>query len=77
MTRLTDFIRGQSSQEAVSSDANNSVERVATGKGRSIKEWLDYGGKDHLHQRLERALGSRQASVAMISLMTIYLGLAA
>lgn len=53
------------------------VERVATGKVRSIREWLDYVGKDHLHHRLERALGSRQASVAMIYLMTICLGLAA
>jgi len=53
------------------------VERVATGKVRSIKEWLDYVGKDHLHHRLERALGSRQASVVMIFLMTICLGLAA
>ena len=53
------------------------VERVATGKVRSIKEWLEYVGKDHLHHRLERALGSRQASVAMIFLMTICLGLAA
>ena len=53
------------------------VERVATGKVRSVKEWLDYVGKDHLHHRLERALGSRQASVAMICLMTVCLGLAA
>ncbi|MBK5283059.1 MAG: undecaprenyl/decaprenyl-phosphate alpha-N-acetylglucosaminyl 1-phosphate transferase [Nitrospiraceae bacterium] len=53
------------------------VERVATGKVRSIKGWLDYVGKDHLHHRLERALGSRQSSVAMICLMTICLGLAA
>lgn len=53
------------------------VERVATGKVHSIKEWLDYVGKDHLHHRLERALGSRQASVAMICLLTICLGLAA
>jgi len=53
------------------------VERVATGKIHSIKEWLDYVGKDHLHHRLERALGSRQASVAMIFLLTICLGLAA
>lgn len=53
------------------------VERVATGKVRSMKEWIDYVGKDHLHHRLERALGSRQASVTMIFLMTICLGLAA
>jgi UDP-GlcNAc:undecaprenyl-phosphate GlcNAc-1-phosphate transferase len=53
------------------------VERVATGKVRNVKEWLNYVGKDHLHHRLERALGSRQASVAMICLMTVCLGLAA
>ena len=53
------------------------VERVATGKVRSVKEWLDYVGKDHLHHRLERALGSRQASVAIIFLFTICLGLSA
>jgi UDP-GlcNAc:undecaprenyl-phosphate/decaprenyl-phosphate GlcNAc-1-phosphate transferase len=53
------------------------VERIATGKIRSVKEWLDYVGKDHLHHRLERALGSRQASVSMIFLFTICLGLSA
>lgn len=53
------------------------VERVITGKVTSVREWLDYVGKDHLHHRLERALGSRQASVAMIFLFTICLGLAA
>jgi UDP-GlcNAc:undecaprenyl-phosphate GlcNAc-1-phosphate transferase len=53
------------------------VERVATGKVKSMKDWLDYVGKDHLHHRLERALDSRQASVAMIFLFTICLGLAA
>lgn len=53
------------------------VERIVTGKVHSFKEWLDYVGKDHLHHRLERALGSRQASVAMIFLLTICLGLAA
>jgi UDP-GlcNAc:undecaprenyl-phosphate GlcNAc-1-phosphate transferase len=53
------------------------VERIATGKVHSLKQWLDYVGKDHLHHRLERALGSRQASVAMIFLLTICLGLAA
>jgi len=53
------------------------IERISTGKVRSVKEWLDYVGKDHLHHRLERALGSRQASVAMICLLTICLGLAA
>lgn len=53
------------------------VERILTGKVKSVKEWLDYVGKDHLHHRLERALGSRQASIAMIFLFTICLGLSA
>ncbi len=53
------------------------VERIVTGRVRSVKEWLDYVGKDHLHHRLERALGSRHASVVMIFLLTICLGLAA
>jgi len=53
------------------------AERIVTGKVKSVKDWLDYVGKDHLHHRLERALGSRQASVTMIFLFTICLGLAA
>lgn len=53
------------------------VERILTGKVKSLREWLDYVGKDHLHHRLERALGSRQASIAMIFLFTICLGLSA
>lgn len=53
------------------------AERILTGKVRSVKEWLEYVGKDHLHHRLERALGNRKASVLMIFTLTICLGLAA
>ncbi|MDA2910058.1 undecaprenyl/decaprenyl-phosphate alpha-N-acetylglucosaminyl 1-phosphate transferase [Nitrospiraceae bacterium AH_259_D15_M11_P09] len=53
------------------------VERVLTKKVRTVKEWIDFVGRDHLHHRLERALGSRQASVGMIFVLTICLGLAA
>ena len=53
------------------------VERMVTGKVTTIKQWIDYVGRDHLHHRLERVLGSRQASVAMIWVLTICLGLAA
>jgi len=53
------------------------VERVATGKVKTIKDWIDYVGKDHLHHRLERALNSRRATVATIFTLTICLGLAA
>ncbi|MGH7256507.1 MAG: hypothetical protein ACREI3_12110, partial [Nitrospirales bacterium] len=44
---------------------------------RSLKGWIDYVGKDHLHHRLERALCSRRASVTVIFTLTICLGLAA
>ncbi len=53
------------------------VERIVTGKVKSVRDWLEYAGKDHLHHRLERALGSRKASVAMIFALTVCLGLAA
>ncbi len=53
------------------------LERIATGKVTTIQEWIDYVGKDHLHHRLERALGSRLASIGMIFGLTISLGLAA
>lgn len=53
------------------------VERIVTGKVRTVKEWIDYVGKDHLHHRLERLLGSNRASVEMIFALTTCLGLAA
>ncbi|HEX9742713.1 MAG TPA: MraY family glycosyltransferase [Nitrospiraceae bacterium] len=53
------------------------AERMATGKVKSVKQWINYVGRDHLHHRLERVLDSRQASVAMIFVLTICLGLAA
>lgn len=53
------------------------VERIVTRKVRTVKEWIDYVGKDHLHHRLERLLGSKRASVDMIFALTISLGLAA
>lgn len=53
------------------------AERMVTGKVKSVKQWINYVGRDHLHHRLERVLDSRQASVAMIFVLTICLGLAA
>ncbi len=53
------------------------VERIVTGKVHTVKEWIDYVGKDHLHHRLERVLGSRRVSVEVIFALAICLGLAA
>jgi UDP-GlcNAc:undecaprenyl-phosphate/decaprenyl-phosphate GlcNAc-1-phosphate transferase len=55
---------------------HTSVERMYLGKVRTVKEFLEYVGKDHLHHRLERALGSRREAVLMIFLLSIALGLA-
>ncbi|MCZ6799256.1 MAG: hypothetical protein O7F12_02085 [Nitrospirae bacterium] len=52
--------------------------RIATGKVKTFKEWLDYVGKDHLHHRLARALGGCQRnSVLLIFALTVCLGLGA
>ncbi|MEX5213614.1 MAG: undecaprenyl/decaprenyl-phosphate alpha-N-acetylglucosaminyl 1-phosphate transferase [Nitrospiraceae bacterium] len=53
------------------------IARIVTGKITSLRSWLEYVGKDHLHHRLERVLGSRVASVMFIYGLTISLGLAA
>lgn len=53
------------------------IARVVSGKVTSVRTWLEYVGKDHLHHRLERVLGSRVASVVFIYCLTISLGLAA
>jgi UDP-GlcNAc:undecaprenyl-phosphate GlcNAc-1-phosphate transferase len=53
------------------------IARIVSGKVTSLRSWLEYVGKDHLHHRLERVLGSRVASVMFIYSLTISLGLAA
>ncbi|MFM8552811.1 MAG: hypothetical protein ACKOCD_10985 [Nitrospiraceae bacterium] len=53
------------------------VERVRTGKVASVKQWIEYVGKDHLHHRFARMLGSRRASVELIFALVTALGLAA
>lgn len=50
------------------------VDRILTGKVDSVRTWLDYVGRDHLHHRLADALGSRGRSVGFIYLMTLGLG---
>jgi len=52
------------------------VERIYTGKVGTLKQYLEYVGKDHMHHRLERVLGSRTDAVLMIFLLSITLGLA-
>jgi UDP-GlcNAc:undecaprenyl-phosphate GlcNAc-1-phosphate transferase len=55
---------------------HTTVERIHLGKVTTLKEYLEYVGKDHMHHRLERALGNRTDAVLMIFLLSIALGLA-
>jgi len=51
------------------------VERVITRKVRTVKEWIDYVGTDHLHHRLFFLLGDRWKAVLTIFLYSTILGL--
>ena len=51
------------------------VERVLSGKVRSVKEWIDYVGTDHLHHRLHKLLGEKWKAVLSIFLCSVILGL--
>ena len=51
------------------------VERIATGKVKTVKEWIDYVGTDHLHHRLFFLLGDKWKAVLTIFLYSIILGL--
>jgi UDP-GlcNAc:undecaprenyl-phosphate GlcNAc-1-phosphate transferase len=55
---------------------HTTVERIYLGKVSTVKEYLEYVGKDHMHHRLEKALGSRTDAVLTIFLLSIALGLA-
>lgn len=51
------------------------VERVMTGKVKSVREWIDYVGTDHLHHRLYSLLGDKRKAVLTIFLFSATLGL--
>ena len=53
------------------------VDRIATGKVVNIRQWLEYVGKDHLHHRLARVVGSNKKSVLFIYLLSGCLGISA
>jgi UDP-GlcNAc:undecaprenyl-phosphate GlcNAc-1-phosphate transferase len=51
------------------------VERIITGKVKTVKEWIDYVGTDHLHHRLYALLGDKRKAVLTIFLLSATLGL--
>jgi UDP-GlcNAc:undecaprenyl-phosphate GlcNAc-1-phosphate transferase len=52
------------------------VTRFYTGKVSSLREWLEYTGRDHLHHRLAEVLRTPRQSVLFIFLLASCLGLA-
>src|SRR5207245_10382951 len=50
---------------------HTTVERTYLGRVRTVKEYLEYVGKDHMHHRLERGLGSRTETAVMSFLLPI------
>jgi UDP-GlcNAc:undecaprenyl-phosphate GlcNAc-1-phosphate transferase len=53
------------------------VERVLTGKVRTVREWIDYVGKDHIHHRMYALLGDRRKAVLLIYFLSATLGISA
>ncbi|MEK6693330.1 MAG: MraY family glycosyltransferase [Nitrospirota bacterium] len=53
------------------------VARVIEGKVKSVKEWIDYVGKDHLHHRMDALLQGKKKAVILIYFLAISLGLTA
>ena len=53
------------------------IERIVTGKVKSLKEWIDYVGTDHIHHRLFVLLGDKKKAVLFIYILCITLGISA
>jgi len=53
------------------------VARIVTGKVRSLRDWIDYVGRDHLHHRLASLLGSNRNAVLLMFSLSVCMGLAA
>ncbi|MEA3280077.1 MAG: MraY family glycosyltransferase, partial [Thermodesulfobacteriota bacterium] len=53
------------------------IERIITGKVKSVKEWIDYVGTDHIHHRFFALLGDKRKAVLFIYILCITLGVSA
>lgn len=53
------------------------VDRILLGKVRSLQQWIEYVGRDHLHHRIALVLGGPKRSVLFIYLLTFCLGIGA
>ena len=53
------------------------IMRVKSGQVRTLRQWIEFTGTDHLHHRLEELQIGRVGSVIVIYFVTIWLGLSA
>jgi UDP-GlcNAc:undecaprenyl-phosphate GlcNAc-1-phosphate transferase len=53
------------------------VDRVVSGRVRSVAQWIDYVGRDHLHHRLETLLGRPDYAVLFVFGLSCALGVEA
>lgn len=53
------------------------VMRVGTGQVRSVRGWLEFTGRDHIHHRLEDLRIGRVGAVLVVYVVTVWLGLSA
>jgi UDP-GlcNAc:undecaprenyl-phosphate GlcNAc-1-phosphate transferase len=53
------------------------VARVASGRVRTFRQWIDYTGRDHIHHRFSDLLGGSRRALALILALALALGLPA
>ena len=53
------------------------IMRIYGGQVRSIRQWLEFTGRDHIHHRLEDLRMGRVGAVFVVYIVTIWLGLSA
>ena len=53
------------------------ISRLLQGKVATLRQWVEYVGRDHIHHRLESLLRSKKLSVLFIYLVSVCLGLTA
>ncbi len=53
------------------------VSRIASGRVRTFRQWIDYVGRDHIHHRFTDLLGNPRRALALILALALGLGLSA
>jgi UDP-GlcNAc:undecaprenyl-phosphate GlcNAc-1-phosphate transferase len=53
------------------------ISRIASGRVRSFRQWIDYVGRDHIHHRFSNLLGGPRPALFLILVLSLGLGLSA